>query len=225
MSSVGWWLPYIQGMTGRGGAIVFRLVFAAAALGAVGFQLFGIHIPKGHSVFNFFTYFTNLSNILISIVFIVTAVRLMRPGFVPTRTDTAIRGAAVVYIAFVGLVFNTLLTDVNLGDLNPTVNIILHFILPIAGIVDWIIWPPQNRLPFTTTLWWMIWPAVYAIFSVVRGSIDGVYPYPFFNPEESGGYGGVALYCAAMVVGFFVLALGVWAIGNWRYSRSVTRHR
>ena len=203
-------------MESRVAAVVFRLVLAAAALGAIVFQLVAIHIPKGYSPVNFFSYFTNLSNILISAVFIATAVRLLGARSAPTPRDTAMRGAAVVYIAFVGLVFNTLLRDADLSDINPVVNVILHFVLPIAGVVDWLIWPPKNRLPFSVVWWWMIFPAAYAVFSIVRGAIDGIYPYPFFNPAAVGGYGAVLLYCLVMVVGFFVLAVVVRLLGNWR---------
>lgn len=197
-------------------AVVFRLALAALALTAVFFQFFAVTIAQGHSVVNFFSYFTNLSNILISVVFIVTAVRLIRGHGAPTQLDTGIRGGAVVYIAFVGIVFNTLLRDVELGSLYPWVNTVTHFAMPIAGLLDWILWPPKNRLPFTVTLWWMIFPALYTIYSLVRGAVTGFYPYPFFNPDAIGGYGSVALYCAVMLVGFFVLAVAVWAIGNAR---------
>ena len=203
-------------MNSRLSAIIFRLVFAAAAITAIAYQLFGIHIPKGYSVLNFFVYFTNLSNIIISAVFIVTAVRLITRRGYSTMADTAIRGAAVVYIAFVGLVFNTLLADVDLGDLAPWVNVVLHFVLPIAGVLDWILWPPKNRLPWRVIGWWMIFPAVYAVFSIVRGALTDFYPYPFFNPGAVGGYGIVALYCVGMIVGFLVLAIAVRAVGNWR---------
>jgi Na+/H+-translocating membrane pyrophosphatase len=90
-------------MINRTAAIVFRLVFAAASIVAMAVQLFAVQIPKGYSVVNFFSYFTNLSNILISVVFIVTAVRLIGRRANPTQADTAVRGAAVVYIVFVGL--------------------------------------------------------------------------------------------------------------------------
>ncbi len=200
-------------------AIVLRLGGATLSMFAMLYQLLAIHIPAGYSVVNFFVYFTNLSNIMISVVFVVSAIRLINGRTDPSSTDVAIRGGVVVYIAFVGLVFNTLLTDVDLGDLLPWVNGIMHFLLPVLGIVDWILWPPRRRLPMSVVGWWMIWPAVYAIFSVVRGAIDGFYPYPFFNPAASGGYGGVALLCVGMVVGFMVLAFGVRAIGNWLSAR------
>lgn len=192
--------------------IVFRFALAAASMGAMFYQLFAIHIPSGYNVVNFFTYFTNLSNIIISVVFVVTAVRLLRGGSAPTP----LRGAAVVYIAFVGLVFNTLLRDVDISNINPAVNVIMHMVLPVAGILDWVLWPPKNRIPLSSVFWWMIFPVVYSVFSLVRGAIDGVYPYPFFNPDAVGGYGAVALYCLGMIVGFLVLAFAVRALGNWR---------
>lgn len=203
-------------MSNRIAPVVFRLAFAAASLGAMAFQFLAIHIPRGYNPVNFFSYFTNLSNILISIVFIVTAVRLLSTRNSPTPRDTAVRGAAVVYIAFVGLVFNTLLQDADLSNVDPVVNVILHYVLPIAALVDWIIWPPKNRMPFSVVWWWMIFPAAYAVFSVVRGAIDGIYPYPFFDPAAVGGYGAVLLYCLVMVAGFFVLAVLVRLLGNWR---------
>lgn len=50
--------------------------------------------------------------------------------------------------------------------------------------------------------------------TLIRGAILTWYPYPFFNPAQVGGYGGVALYCAGMLVGFLVLALLIRWAGN-----------
>jgi len=199
--------------TSRIAAIVFRFFFAALGLIAVFTQFGAVTLVKGHSIVNFYSYFTNLSNLLIAVVFIVSAVRLITRRE-PTTTDVAIRGGAVVYIVFVGLVFNTLLRDVELGDLIPWVNTIVHFIIPIAGLVDWIIWPPRRALPFRVVFYWMIFPAAYVAYSLIRGAAIGFYPYPFFNPAAVGGYGGVTLYCLAMLVGFFVLAVLVRLLGN-----------
>lgn len=204
-------------MNSRVAAITFRLFFAALSLTAVFVQFFAVTVANGYSIFNFFCYFTNLSNIMISIVFIVSALRLMSGRKDPSNSDVAIRGGAVVYIAFVGIVFNTILADGDLGPVIPWVNVVVHMIVPVAGILDWIIWAPRRRLPFSVALWWMIWPAAYSVFSVVRGAIDGFYPYPFFNPAVSGGYGGVALWCLVLIVAFFILAVLIHWLGNLRH--------
>ena len=205
-------------MNSRVAAIAFRLIFAVVALTAVAVQFTTVTLAKGHSVPNFFSYFTNLSNIIISLVFIISAVNLARSRE-PRAVDTAIRGGAVVYIAFVGLVFNTLLRDTDLGDLIPWVNVALHMLLPIVAIIDWLVWPPRRPLAFRLTFVWMIFPALYVAYSLIRGALIGFYPYPFFNPAVSGGYPGVAAYCAVMLVGFFVLATLVWWLGNIGYRR------
>lgn len=207
-------------MNARTAAIIFRLFFAALSLTAVLVQLFAVTVARGFSVVNFFCYFTNLSNIMISIVFIVSAVRLIRGRTDPSDTDVAIRGGVTVYIVFVGIVFNAILVDGDIGPVIPWVNVVVHMLVPLAGLIDWVVWAPRKRLPFRVTLWWMIWPAAYSIFSIIRGAVDGFYPYPFYNADAQGGYGGVALWCLVLIVAFFVLAALVWWVGNLRHNRA-----
>ena len=210
---------YACAMSSRVAAIVFKLVVATMSLTAVSVQFFAVTVAEGHSVFNFFCYFTNLSNIMISIVFIVGALRLIRGTVAPSNFEIALRGAAVVYIVFVGIVFNTILADGDVGPVIPWVNVVVHMIVPLAGLIDWIAWPPRKLLPISLTLWWMIWPATYSLFSIARGAGDGFYPYPFYNPSVSGGYLGVALWCLTLIVTFFVLALALRWVANARTRR------
>ena len=194
---------------------VYRLVFAAMSLAALFAQLFLVHIANGWDVVSFFSYFTILGNLIASIVFIVSAARVLQRR-VSSTSDVAIRGGSVVYMIFVGIVFAGLLRDTDLGALIPWVNIAHHYVMPIVVLLDWIIWPPQRRLPWRVIPLWMIFPAVYVVYSLIRGAAIGFYPYPFFNPEVQNGYGGVAIYCAVMLVAFVLLAIGVRAIGNAR---------
>jgi len=211
-------------MNSRTAAILYRFAFAALSLTAVFVQFFAVTVAQGLSIVNFFCYFTNLSNLMISIVFIVSAIRLLTGRTDPSDSDVAIRGGAVVYIVFVGIVFNTILADGDVGAVIPWVNTVVHIVIPIAGLVDWVIWTPRRRLPLSVTLWWMIWPVVYSLFSMIRGAIDGFYPYPFYNPDVSGGYGGVALWCLVLILAFYVLANVVRWVGNLRH-RSVIATR
>ena len=192
--------------------IPFRLLFAALSLAGVITQLI-IAIQIEFSVVSFFSYFTNLGNLFASIVFIVSAARLAR-GQQSSDVDVAIRGASVVYMAFIGIVFNTLLRGADLGDLKPWVNTVHHLVMPVAVVLDWLLWPPRSRISIRTTLLWMAFPVVYVVYSLIRGSATGFYAYPFFNPGVNGGYGGVAAYCAVMLVAFVGLAFLVRLAGN-----------
>lgn len=186
-------------------AALYRLVFAGLSLAAVATQL-SVTISKQYGLVNFFSYFTNLGNLIASVVLIVSAVRVLS-GNRETAAGATLRGASVVYIVFVGLVFNTLLRDAELGDLLPWVNAVVHFITPAAVLLDWILWPPRARIRWTAPLLWLSFPAVYVAYSLIRGPVARFYPYPFFNPAAVGGYPGVAVYCVVMLAGFLVLAV------------------
>lgn len=203
--------------------IGLRLLFAGLSLAGVLTQLI-IAIQTHFGVVSFFSYFTILSNIIASFVFIVSAIQLAR-GHESTARGTAVRGASVVYLAFVGLVFNTLLRDADLGELRPWINVVHHLLMPLAVIVDWIAWPPRARISVRTTLLWLIFPAVYVTYSLIRGALTGFYAYPFFDPAPNGGYAGVAAYCAALLVAFVALAFLVRALGNARSGALSTNGR
>jgi hypothetical protein len=190
---------------------VFRLVVAALSLAAVATQL-AVSVANGYSIVNFFSYFTNLSNLFGSAVFVVGAVLLLRR---PSRDlDARWRGAAVVYLVLVGVVFNLLLRDTDLGDLKPWVNLVVHGLVPVAVLVDWLVWPPERRPAARWVGLWLVVPGVYVAYSLLRGALTGFYPYPFFDPARSGGYAGVATYGLGMLVGFLLTALLVrWLAG------------
>lgn len=180
---------------------------------AVAVQL-RVSVSKDYGIVNFFSYFTNLSNIFGSLVFIVGAVLLLRT---PSRDlDPRWRGAAVVYLVLVGVVFNVLLRDTDLGDLKPWVNGVVHVLMPVAVLLDWLVWSPGRRLASRWVGIWLAAPAVYVAYSLVRGAVTGFYPYPFFDPAETGGYAGVAAYCVAMLVGFLLMSLLVRRVGGVR---------
>jgi hypothetical protein len=206
----------------RNAVIVFRLVLAALSLTGVVVQ-FVIAVQANFGIVNFFSYFTNLTNILASTVFIVSAVHLAR-GYETNDRDVAIRGGSVVYMVFVGIVFNTLLVGADLGELQPWVNVVHHMVMPLAVLVDWVVWPPLTRIARKTALVWTIFPAAYVVYSLIRGAITGFYAYPFFNPVANGGYGGVALYCGVMLLAFVVLALLVRWLANARVQAAARVH-
>ncbi|MDN5274966.1 MAG: hypothetical protein JWP06_867 [Candidatus Saccharibacteria bacterium] len=200
--------------------ITFRIALGGLALAGVATQLY-LTITNQHSVINFFSYFTILSNIIAAAVFIISAVRL-GSGYAPNKFDDAIRGASIVYMIFVGIVFSILLRDTDLGDLMPWINTVHHYIMPVAVIIDWVLQPPKSKISKRTALLWLSFPAIYVAYSLIRGVITGFYPYPFFSPSIQNGYSGVAVYCIVMLVAFVVLSFGVrWMANNNRIHRSV----
>lgn len=172
----------------------------------------------GFSLVNFFSFFTNLSNLLAALVLIFGAFALLaqRP---PSAASDLVRAGAVVNMAVVGIVFTALLRDVDLGSLLPWVNTVLHYIMPIVVVAEWLLQPPQTRLGMRQLLWCQLFPLLYLAYVLSRGALIGWYPYPFLNPTTVGGYGVVAAYVIGIVLVFFVAGWLLFAVGNNLHRR------
>lgn len=199
-------------MTKRSILIALRLILGLLTLAAIGRQ-FVIQVQLGFSIINFFSYFTNLSNLFAAVVLIVGAFQLILHRQ-PSTSDDLSRGISVVNMVVVGIVFSVLLRNVDVGHLLPWVNTVLHYITPIAVLIEWLLQPPRTKLGVRQMLLCQVFPLLYLLYVVVRGAIVGWYPYPFLNPATVGGYGGVAAYVIGIVVVFFFAAWSLLTLGN-----------
>lgn len=200
-------------MTKRRMLIATRLFFGALALAAVTIQAIYLQQLGILDPFNYLGYFTNLSNILAGIVLIIAALYLAKKRK-PSPREDLIRGAATLYIAITGLVYVTLLSGEDLGLLMPWVNTVTHIIVPVYVIVDWLYQPQRTKLHTRQILLWLIWPALYVTYTLIRGSLTGWYPYPFLNPQKVNGYGEVAVYCVIILAAFFICGWLLMKLGN-----------
>ena len=192
--------------------IVSRLLFSLLTLIAVSAQLV-VHTRNGLSVVNFFSYFTNLSNLFVAVVMLVGAIHRMQHKE-PKPWEDLVRGASVAGIAVVGIVFSVLLRNEEMGLLMPWVNIVTHYVMPIAAIADWLYQPPKSALRLTQIPYWLIFPLLYLFYTVIRGAMIGWYPYPFINPANVGGSSGVLFYSLAIITLFVVVSSVIIVLGN-----------
>ncbi len=177
---------------------LYRLFFGSLALVAVAVQLLqGLARPTFNPV-NFLSFFTIESNIVAAILFIISACLTFRGG--ESTAVTIMRGAATLYMTVTGIVYVLLLAGLeeSLQTPIPWVNTVLHYIMPIAVLFDWIIDLPKRRMLFRRALVWLAFPAAYLLYSLVRGQITGWYPYPFLDPATNG-YAGVLATCVGIL--------------------------
>lgn len=189
-------------MLARRRLVVFRLLFGLLGLVAVGAQL-GVHIQHDFNVANFLSYFTNLSNIFAAVVLLAGAYHVLHTSKTAISWEL-VRGAATLCMAIVGIVYFVLLRHEDLGSLLPWVNAVVHYVMPVIVVADWLLAPPKMRLRVKHLLLWLVFPAIYVTYSLVRGAIVGWYPYPFINPAKVDGYLGVTVYCLGILAVFFV---------------------
>lgn len=187
-----------------------RIGFGVLTIAAIVTQILNL-VDAG--VFNptrFFLFFTVLSNLLATAVFLEGGRRQLT-GAAPV--PDLWRGLAVVVMTVTFIVFSVLLSDLQeqLQTNVVWVDTVLHRVMPVAVMADWLIEPPHRPLTFRRALVpWLAPPLAWTAFTLLRGAVDGWYPYPFLNPSN-GGYTTVALYCAAILV---LLVLVVWLVAT-----------
>jgi hypothetical protein len=189
-----------------------RAAFAVLTFVAIGRQLL-IHIGEGYLVLNFFSYFTNLANLFAAGVMLMAAWDAWAAN---VATHVLVRAMSVVNMAIVGIVFSVLLRNVDLGSLLPWVNFVVHYLMPCAVVVDWLVQPPASRLGMRQLGLILLFPLLYLAYVLARGAAIGWYPYPFLDPVHVGGYAGVAGYALGISVTFLAAGGLLFAFANRR---------
>ncbi len=175
-------------------------------------------VTTSGTVANFFSFFTVQSNILAVVVLVVGAVSD------PRSTRWAyFRGAVTLYMVITGMVYAALLSNVDVQLPAPWTNAVLHQILPVLLLVDWLALPPWPRVPARAALAWLAFPLAYFAYSLLRGPFADWYPYPFLDPRPHG-YDHVIVYAVVLSVGMAVLALAVWRIAAQRLASGAGEH-
>lgn len=165
------------------------------------------------SFMNTISYFTILSNSLI-------AVSLSFSTFFPKTklgiffSNLSVQTAVALYITIVFLVYNTVLR----GIWKPVgwqlfLDNMLHVLIPILYILYWLFFVTKEKLNWKNGLYWLLFPLVYLIYSLIRGSIVDWYPYPFLNAAKLG-YDKVIINIITMLLVFLISGSVLIAINN-----------
>lgn len=195
-----------------------RLALASLLLVALVSQLFIGLSRSDLTVVSFFSYFTVLSNTL---AVVMLALLAGRPGWDQTRWFAIFRGAVTVYMSVTAIVYAVILAP-NLADVavpEPWIDWSTHLVGPVLIVLDWFFYPPRTELEPNTLGMWLGFPAAYLAYSLIRGPIVDWFPYPFLDPDEVGGYGGVALWTG----GVLVVTLGLSYLYYWWANRVVAK--
>ena len=182
--------------------IGYKITFALLGFSAVVTEIATLIERDLFEPFNFFSYFTIQSNIFAFIILIISALAIASNK--RSSVFNLLRGAATLYMVITGIVFAVLLAGVEGSILTaaPWDNIVLHYIMPVILLVDWLIDKPNKTITFKNSLVWLIYPVTYVIYSLARGQIVHWYPYPFLDPKTNG-------YIGVLITGLCIAALAV----------------
>jgi hypothetical protein len=162
---------------------------------------------------NVISYFTILCNSLIavSLTFSVFFSQTLLGKFF---SGLSVKTAVALYIFIVFVVYNTVLR----GIWKPTgwqlfLDNILHVAIPILYILYWLFLADKGKLNWKNGFYWLIFPLFYLIYSLIRGSAVGWYPYPFLNVDKLG-FGQVLINIVIMLIVFLISGSALIAINN-----------
>lgn len=154
-------------------------------------------LSVGERAVNFFSYFTILSNILTALM-LTAAWRGMGGVIARPGVQTAI----VVYMTVTGIVYTLILARI----WNPTgweyvANALLHYVMPVVTVLFWFLFVRKGTLSLRSVAWTMVFPVVYAVYTLVRGPSVNWYPYPFIDAST--------LTTSALVINIIVVAAAI----------------
>ena len=157
-----------------------------------------------------FSFFTVLSNLLSGIVSAQLAARPGRDGPV----WRVVRLAALIGISVTGIVYSTVLAQIHQpnGTSETLVNVLVHYVVPIMMVIGWLAVGPRPRIDLGTVLWSLLFPALWMVYTVVRGAVWKWYPYPFVDVTTHG-YVRVVVNALGVVVVLGVVA-ALFAVGD-----------
>ncbi len=187
--------------------LVYRIIFATLswftliASASIYAFTYGDVLPW----FNGFKAFTMQTNLIVTIWLTLAIIWHNKPESLD-KIMGPLKGAFTMYITITFVVFAILLSPFY----QPTgfaafSNFVLHYITPIAFIIDWVLTETKVRYKWNYLPYWIIYPLCYIIFAVIHGTFTGQYLYYFLDINALGILGFV-MFVSILVA--FGLALG-----------------
>ncbi|MCB1496137.1 MAG: Pr6Pr family membrane protein [Bauldia sp.] len=201
------------------GAGVLAIVGWFAVVG----QYFATDVEGFAGTVNYFSYFTILSNILVAAT--LTAAALApdsRVGRFLLRPPVAM--ATMVYITVTALTYYVMLASLyRLEGWARHFDHILHYAMPPAFLLFWLVAVPKGGLRFGAIVWVLVPPFVYGAWTLLHGALSGFWPYPFVDAAKIGYldfFRNVAIFGVffAVVATFYILIDRL--LGRHGWSRS-----
>jgi hypothetical protein len=196
--------------------VALRLLTGIGLIVSVVWQVTDRTLNNNFRPFEYFAYFSIVTAIFAGALLLVVGVRALRNLEEGKRLEIA-RLSLTVAMVVVGVVYHALLSDVandvRDGDYVWPVfpNEFIHTYAPILIVLEYLVSQKTFNIRLRAALWVAVFPLVWLMFSVIRGSITNWWPYWFINPNGEAGFIGMLSYIGAITV--FFLTLGFIVLG------------
>lgn len=171
---------------------------------------------------NYFSFFTILTNILVALAFTGPLLNGER-RIARWSASEGVRAAVTMYIVVVGFVYHFMLAPYWKPEgLLAGVNLVLHYVMPAAFLLDWLWFTPKGRLRWIDPVKWLAFPLIYGGWTLIHGLATHWWPYGFVNVDQLGLGRVVAIFAGLLL---FFLLVGLALVGLDRSFGRATRDR
>lgn len=130
------------------------------------------------------------------------------------RPGAQVQAALLLAVGAVAVVHHVpVASPVPLPGLEAVVDEMLHTVLPALFALYWIGFAAKDGLRYRLVPFWLTYPLAYCAYVVLRGEIDGIYPYPFLDIGAEGAVS-VSFNVLGLLLGLWLAGLAIVAIGR-----------
>ncbi|MCY3414511.1 MAG: Pr6Pr family membrane protein [Candidatus Heimdallarchaeota archaeon] len=191
--------------------IVYRAIIFSMALHMQLYQQYLVCTENAWNLVCFarLKYLSNQVNWVVIFWFGINLIAtLKKDDALANRFKGKFQGATTVYIMIVGLAYHFLLSgneSFTPGTWDHYSNIVVHYLVPITMVIDWIL-SNEQEYEWSYLKIWVIYPSLYAILAIINGllGLEKGYIYGFLDPKN--GWGMVVIMIIAIYVLFFLLS-------------------
>ncbi len=174
-------------------------------------------------------YFTTLSNLAVVIYFICDVIWFIRgKGRLGDAFHPAIKGAVTMSMTITGLVAFFLLrqTFAESGGIMHIALILLHDIVPVMTIADWLLFDTKGKTTKLSPFIWEVPALIYVTYAMIAAQFKEIgsithsrYPYPFLDTDVLG-LPKVAMTIIILIIFFLILGYIYVGIDHFLASKN-----
>jgi len=174
---------------------------------------------ESHGVlYSYYTFQTNL----IALSWLTIALIYYKKENKPKLIHPAVQGAVTLYITIALVIYVTILAPqdpYSLVGIQVFTNLMIHIIIPIAVIIDWVMTGINDKYEWSYELYWTIYPIGYLVYCLILAGRFEIYIYPFFNVMIMGVVGLILGVLGLVIV--FLMVGGLYIFINRRIVSNV----
>ncbi len=183
------------------------LMIAFSVIGRYILSVTSLPSPIGETAMevigNISSFLTIWTNILAGLYFFILVFFEKSKAAVFIRKPIIEKGI-LVYILFIGIAFHLLLSATyHPVGMAKVFNIFLHYLNPVYFLVYALYYTKPGGMKHSQSLYWIIYPLVFGVYTFIRGEITDFYPYPFINADILGYFSAIK-NMLGVTTGFFL---------------------